>query len=95
MTGKLRAGSWSHAWSTLSVSRHPASVLASVRSDACDTEGVAAEWGEANEQLGRGLPLGRTAYASEIAEAVLFLSSPRSSFITGSTLHADGGGAAV
>lgn len=59
------------------------------------TEGVAAEWGESNEELGRGLPLGRTAYAAEIAEAVLFLSSPRSSFITGSTLHADGGGAAV
>lgn len=59
------------------------------------TEGVAAEWGDVNEELGRALPLGRTADASEIAEAVLFLASPRSSFITGSTLHADGGGAAV
>jgi NAD(P)-dependent dehydrogenase (short-subunit alcohol dehydrogenase family) len=59
------------------------------------TEGVAAEWGETNEELGRALPLGRTAHAAEIAEAVLFLASPRSSFITGSTLHADGGGAAV
>ncbi len=59
------------------------------------TLGVAAEWGESNEDLGRALPLGRTAHASEIAEAVLFLASPRSSFITGSTLHADGGGAAV
>jgi len=29
------------------------------------------------------------------AEAVLFLASPRSIFVTGSTLHADGGGAAV
>jgi len=56
--------------------------------------GVAAEWGDVNEELGRALPLGRTAFASEIAEAVLFLSSPRSSFITGSTLHV-GGGAAV
>jgi NAD(P)-dependent dehydrogenase (short-subunit alcohol dehydrogenase family) len=55
----------------------------------------AAEWGETNEELGRALPLGRTADPSEIAEAVLFLASPRSSFITGSTLHADGGGAAV
>jgi NAD(P)-dependent dehydrogenase (short-subunit alcohol dehydrogenase family) len=59
------------------------------------TEGVAAEWGETNEELGRALPLGRTAYAAEIAEAVLFLASPRSSFITGSTLHADGGGAVI
>ncbi|GAB7144694.1 SDR family NAD(P)-dependent oxidoreductase [Mycobacterium riyadhense] len=59
------------------------------------TQGVAAEWGDINEELGRALPLGRTAFAAEIAEAVLFLSSPRSSFITGSTLHVDGGGAAV
>lgn len=59
------------------------------------TEGVAAEWGDVNDELGRALPLGRTAHAAEIAEAVLFLASPRSSFITGSTLHADGGGAAA
>jgi NAD(P)-dependent dehydrogenase (short-subunit alcohol dehydrogenase family) len=59
------------------------------------TEGVQAEWGETNEELGRALPLGRTAAPEEIAHAVLFLASPRSSFITGSTLHADGGGSAV
>jgi NAD(P)-dependent dehydrogenase (short-subunit alcohol dehydrogenase family) len=59
------------------------------------TEGVEAEWGETNEELGRALPLGRTAKPEEIAEAVLFLASPRSSFITGSTLHADGGGTAI
>jgi NAD(P)-dependent dehydrogenase (short-subunit alcohol dehydrogenase family) len=58
------------------------------------TRGVEAAWGDVNEELGRA-PLGRTAFASEIAEAVLFLSSPRSSFITDSTLHVDGGGAAV
>jgi NAD(P)-dependent dehydrogenase (short-subunit alcohol dehydrogenase family) len=59
------------------------------------TEGVEAEWGETNEELGRALPLGRTAAPEEIAHAVLFLASPRSSFITGSTLHADGGGTAI
>ena len=59
------------------------------------TEGVEAEWGETNEELGRALPLGRTAQSEEIAHAVLFLASPRSSFITGSTLHADGGGTAI
>jgi NAD(P)-dependent dehydrogenase (short-subunit alcohol dehydrogenase family) len=59
------------------------------------TEGVEAEWGETNEELGRSLPLGRTADADEIANAVLFLASPRSTFITGATLHADGGGTAT
>ena len=59
------------------------------------TLGVAAQWGDTNDALGRALPLGRNAFASEIAEAVLFPSSLRASFITGSTLHVDGGGTAV
>lgn len=60
-----------------------------------NTEGVVREWGDANEELGRALPLGRTADPEEIAHAVLFLASPRSSFITGSTVHVDGGGTAI
>jgi NAD(P)-dependent dehydrogenase (short-subunit alcohol dehydrogenase family) len=60
-----------------------------------DTEGVVAEWGDRNDELGRALPLGRTAHPEEIAHAVLFLASPRASFITGATLHADGGGTAI
>lgn len=59
------------------------------------TEGVEAQWGDTNEELGRALPLGRTATPEEIAHAVLFLCSPRAAFITGSTLHADGGGTAI
>ncbi|WP_179466596.1 SDR family NAD(P)-dependent oxidoreductase [Mycolicibacterium vinylchloridicum] len=59
------------------------------------TEGVEAQWGDTNAELCRALPLGRTADPEEIAQAVLFLASPRASFITGSTLHADGGGTAV
>jgi len=59
------------------------------------TDGVLAEWGESIEDLAAGIPLRRTARPEEIAQAVLFLVSPRASYITGSTLYVDGGGAAV
>jgi NAD(P)-dependent dehydrogenase (short-subunit alcohol dehydrogenase family) len=43
------------------------------------------------EQIGAQHPLGRVATPAEIAEVVLFLASPRSSFVTGAVLAADGG----
>ena len=46
---------------------------------------------EQSEALRRLVPLGRQADHSEVAEAVLFLNSPRSSYITGVELYVDGG----
>ena len=47
---------------------------------------------EALMKVVRGMhPLGRIAEPREIAEAVLFLASPRASFVTGATLIVDGG----
>jgi 3-oxoacyl-[acyl-carrier protein] reductase len=40
--------------------------------------------------LGR-IPLGRLGTPEDIAEAVAFLASPRAAYITGATLHVNGG----
>lgn len=59
------------------------------------TAGVLAEWGESIEDIAATVPLRRTARPAEIAQAVLFLASPRADYVTGSTLYVDGGGSAV
>jgi NAD(P)-dependent dehydrogenase (short-subunit alcohol dehydrogenase family) len=47
------------------------------------------------EQLGTTTPLGRGAQVEEIAEVVSFLASDKASYVTGTTLAADGGRTAV
>jgi NAD(P)-dependent dehydrogenase (short-subunit alcohol dehydrogenase family) len=48
---------------------------------------TAEEW----DERGRGIPFGRCAEPDEIADAVLFLASDRARYITGQTLHVNGG----
>jgi NAD(P)-dependent dehydrogenase (short-subunit alcohol dehydrogenase family) len=43
------------------------------------------------ESFGPHHPIGRSARAEEIAEAIVFLASPQASFVTGTVLMADGG----
>jgi NAD(P)-dependent dehydrogenase (short-subunit alcohol dehydrogenase family) len=58
------------------------------------TEGTDA-MGEGLEQLAAQAPAGRPATADEIAEAILFLATDRSSFIHGAKLAVDGGRTAI
>jgi len=46
---------------------------------------------ETREKLAAGISLGRLGQPQEIADAVVFLASPMASYITGQTLHVNGG----
>lgn len=43
------------------------------------------------ERLAEGIPLGRLGEGSDVAAAVGFLASPAGGYITGQTLHVNGG----
>ena len=60
--------------------------------------GLAAEPEQAEALLGglaAGVPMRRLGSPDEIAEAVLYLSSPRSSYVTGAELYVDGGASQI
>jgi hypothetical protein len=69
-------------------------VCAAVSPGPTRTEGTDA-MGEGLEQLAAQAPAGRPATADEIAEAIVFLATDRSSFIYGAKLAVDGGRTAI
>lgn len=54
-------------------------------------DGLKASGPGIDEAIAASVPWGRIARPEEIADAILFLSGPKSTFITGSPLIVDGG----
>lgn len=61
------------------------------RADAAATRLRGTASGEAREQRIASVPLRRAGTPQDVADAVLFLASPRASYITGETIHVCGG----
>ena len=92
---KAALSSFTRTWAAeLSARRIRVNAVVPGPTDTPGLRGLAAEPHQAPrllEQLAAGVPLGRVAATDEIANAVLFLASDQSSFVTASELFADGG----
>jgi 3-oxoacyl-[acyl-carrier protein] reductase len=56
-----------------------------------DTQLIAGVAGARRDELARQIPLGRLATPAEVAGVIVFLASPAAAYVTGTTLHVDGG----
>lgn len=56
-----------------------------------DTAIIGGDTAEGRAERGRAVPLGRVGTPDEVADAIAFLASERASYLTGTTLHINGG----
>ena len=90
--GAAKAGLW-NLTRTLAIEWGPKVRINFVAAGLIRTDAAEAVYGDAEtvERVAATVPLGRMGTPADVAEAVVFLTSPGASFITGSNLVVDGG----
>jgi 3-oxoacyl-[acyl-carrier protein] reductase len=76
---------------SLAIELGPTITVNVVAPGSIDTAILAGDTPEMRARRHQAIPLRRVGAASEVAEAVAFLASPAASYITGTTLHVNGG----
>jgi len=76
---------------SLAVELAPGITVNAVAPGSIDTAILAGDSPQTREQRNRSIPLGRVGTPAEVAEAIAFLASPGAAYITGTTLHVNGG----
>jgi 3-oxoacyl-[acyl-carrier protein] reductase len=76
---------------SLALELAPAITVNTVAPGSIDTAILAGDTPEVRARRNREIPLGRIGTPEEVADAIAFLASPQASYITGATLHVNGG----
>lgn len=76
---------------SLALELAPTITVNTVAPGSIDTAILAGDTPTVRERRNREIPLGRIGAPEEVAEAIGFLASPRASYITGATIHVNGG----
>ncbi len=69
----------------------PGITVNTVAPGSIDTAILAGDTAEMRAERGRAIPLGRIGTAREVADVIAFLASPNAAYVTGATVHVNGG----
>ncbi len=86
--GQAKSGQWKRAWERSKAGNPSQWERSKVGNPSQTLE-------QSYEEMGKNIPLGRVGEAEEVGDVIAFLASERASYVSGTSVHVDGGAAAT